>query len=137
MSYRIRRVGLRSAARVGCWLAAPAMLPPALCLSALVVLVVQALDAAFRAIQPIELRLGPALIARLDLLDALRLSRPAQAVAGLADRAPLTFLVLTVLGLAAGILALSAAALLLAAAYNLLAAHGHGLEVVLERPDGS
>jgi hypothetical protein len=136
VSYRIRRVGLRSAAPVGRWLAAPAMVPPALCLSALVVLAVQALDAAFRAIQPIELRLGPTSIARLDLLDALRLSGPAQAVAGLADRAPQTFLVLTLLGLAAGILALTAA-LLLAVAYNLLAARGHGLEVVLERRDES
>jgi hypothetical protein len=133
MSYRIRQVGLGSAARVGCWLGGLATLLPALCLAGLVVLTAQRLDAAFRSIQPIELRIGPQTIARIDLLDTLRLGGPAQAAATLTDRAPLTFLAVTLLCLVGGALALTAASVLLGAAYNLLAARGHGLEVALDQ----
>jgi hypothetical protein len=118
---------------MGWWLGGLTALPLALCLAGLVVLVVQRLDAAFRSIQPIELRLGPQVIATIDLLDTLRLSGPAQSVAWLAERPALTFIGLTLLSLVAGALVLTAAALLLGGAYDLLAARGGGLEVELEQ----
>jgi hypothetical protein len=135
MRYRIRRITPESALRVGCTLGWLVMLCPALCMAMVLVQVLQRINQALVGITPIEITLLGQSIARIDLLEILRLSEAARTVARLMQSQPLTLAALTLLFTAVGALLLAVAVLLFSLGYNLLARAGGGLEVELREED--
>jgi hypothetical protein len=130
--YTIRRIAPGSALRVGCavgWLVA---LCPALCLAVAAVQVLQRVNQAFVRIEPIDINVLGQPVARIDLLEILRLSDAARVVGRLVASVPATLLILTLLLTLVGAVVLAATLLLFCAGYNLLAAIGGGLQVELQ-----
>ncbi|MSP14029.1 MAG: hypothetical protein EXR62_13875 [Chloroflexi bacterium] len=132
MRYTVREITWGSAARLGCgvgWLVA---LPPALCLAALAVQILLGANRALENVQPLTISLLGQNLARIDLLENLRLRDTAQTVAGLIANTTTTFILLVLLLVVTGGLLLTIIALLFAAGYNLLGLAGWGLTIELE-----
>jgi transmembrane protein DUF3566 len=131
MRYKIRRIAPGSALRVGCALGWLVLLCPALCMAGVVVQALQRVNQTLGGITPFEITLLGQSIARIDLLEILRLSDTARTVAQLTRSQPLTLVALTLLFTAVGAVVLAVAVLLFSVGYNLLARAGGGLEVEL------
>jgi hypothetical protein len=105
---------------------------PALCLAGAALVILQQVDQILTQIDPIVIQVLGREIARIDLLEILRLSGVAQSVGALVKNQAGTFLLLAflaVIGLGGMLLIVW---LLLIAGYNLLASSGRGLEVELQ-----
>lgn len=137
MPYTIRRITLRSAARLGCALGWLAALFPSLVLAGLAIAVLRQVNQAFQQVEPVTLTVLGQEIARIDFLEILRLSAAAQTVGRWVENAPVTFITLALLLLVAGAIVLAGISLLLVLGYNLLAANGWGLVVELQENNPS
>jgi hypothetical protein len=131
MRYTIRRIAPGTALRVGCALGWLVALCPALGLAWLAAQLIQRLSQALAQIEPLEIALLGQPIARIDLLEILRLSTVAQVLDRLAANLPMTFLMIAFVLMLLGAAALAVAVLLFSVGYNLLARLGGGLEVEL------
>ncbi|MBI3943972.1 MAG: hypothetical protein HY326_13220 [Chloroflexi bacterium] len=132
MRYTVRGITWGSAARLGCavgWLIA---LPPALCLATLGVQVLLGANRALQQVQPVTISLLGQNLARIDLLENLRLRDTAQTIAGLVADTTATFIFLALLLVLAGGLLVALIVLLFIAGYNLLGLAGWGLTIELE-----
>jgi hypothetical protein len=131
MRYKIRRITTGSALRVGLMLGWLVVLCPALCLAGVAVQVLGRVGQALGRVEPIDLSVFGQEIARIDVLEILRLSDAAQTVARLTENQPLTFAMLALLLTLLGAAVFVVVAVLFSIGYNLLATVGGGLEVEL------
>lgn len=129
MHYRIKRISLFSALRLGCALGWLVALVPAIVLAGLAAFSLDRISLLFARIQPISLSLLGQEILRIDLLSSLGLQNTAQSVSRLAANLPVTFGLFALLFLVIGGLLVAFTWILASAAYNLLAWAGGGLEV--------
>ena len=132
MKYTIRRIDLRSAARVGLALGWLVALFPSLVLSWLALIALRSLSAALGRIAPYELSLLGQPVARLDPLQLLGLDRLARNVAALAGNGLLTFVLLAALLTLAGAAIVVVTLLAFCLCYNLLARLSGGIRLDLE-----
>ena len=132
MKYTIRRIDLRSAARVGLALGWLVALFPSLVLSWLALIALRSLSAALGRIAPYELSLLGQPVARLDPLQLLGLDRLARNVAALAGNGLLTFVLLAALLTLAGAAIVVVTLLAFCVCYNLLARLAGGIRLELE-----
>jgi hypothetical protein len=131
MSYTIRKVSVGSAIRLGVTLGWIVALGPALGLAGLAVIAIQRLNQALVQLTPFSFSFLGQELARVDILELLKLQYAAQAVGQAATHAPATFLGLAALLALAGTLGVIVVTLFLALAYNLIGRLGWGLSVDL------
>jgi len=131
MRYTIRGISIGSALRLGIMLGWIVVLGPALGLAGITVLLLQRLNQALIQITPFSFSLLGQELARIDVLDLLKLQYAAHAVGQAATHASATFLGLAGLLLVSGTFLAVVGALLFALAYNLIGRLGWGLKVEL------
>lgn len=131
MVYRVRRIGLGSALRVGLLLGWLVALLPAAGAAALCVAAVQQVSTVFGQVAPYEISFLGQPVASLDFLELLGLSNTAANVSDLAGRGSGLFWTLA-LGLTlVGGLGAALTLVLVCLVYNLIAGVGGGLKVEL------
>ena len=137
MRYTIRRIGLGSALRVGCALGWVIALCPAIGLAWLAGQVLQRLNVALTQVEPFDISVFNQPIARIDVLETLRLRETAGTVGELVSNLGNTVLLLALALVAVGALAIALTVALFSLGYNLLAKIGGGIQVDLrsEEPD--
>lgn len=131
MIYRLNRIALLSALRLGLLLGWLVALLPAAAVSWLTVAALQQVDAAFGRMAPYELSILGQPVASIDPLAWLGLADTAASVGSLAGQTGL-FWTLTLGLTVAGGLGVALTAVLVCLCYNLLAALGGGLRVELQ-----
>lgn len=131
MEYTIKRIGLRSALRVGLALGWLVALFPSLALAGLAVVALRRVSAALGQIAPYDLSLLGQNIARFDLLQMFGLAGFAQAVGRLSGSPWPTFVGLAAILTLAGAAIFVVVALVFSLCYNLLAATLGGLKLEL------
>ena len=131
MRYTIRGISVGSALRLGITLGWIVVLGPALGLAGIAVLLLNRLSQALSQITPFSFNLLGQELARIDVLDLLKLQYAAHTVGQAAAHAQATFLGLAGLLLLTGTLLMVIGALVFALAYNLIGQLGWGLRVEL------
>nr|PZN18309.1 MAG: hypothetical protein DIU80_23095 [Chloroflexota bacterium] len=139
--YRVRRIGLASALRVGFVLGWLVALPPALVLGWVVIKLVELVDGALSGLRQAEVRLPSFELpvvglvelgsVPVDVATPLGLDSAARSTADLASQLPLVFVGTTLAAVLVGALLFVLGALLFALGYNLIAGMGAGLELDL------
>ncbi len=132
MRYYVRRIGLGSVGRFGCFLGWLVALLPSLCMAGLAVVVLQRVHDALSQIQPVNVTVLGEQVVHLDFLDLLHLQPIDAAIAPWAQDPVMTFIAitfaLTLIGAAVWLIIL----LLLGLGYNLIARLGLGVELELK-----
>jgi hypothetical protein len=131
MSYTIRKVSVGSALRLGITLGWIVALGPALGLAGLAVIAIQRLNQALLQLTPFSFGFLGQELARIDMLELLKLQDAAQVVGQAATHMPATFLGLAALLALVGTIGVIFATLLFVLAYNLIGRLGWGLSVDL------
>lgn len=131
MFYRVQRISLSSALRLGLLLGWLVALLPALGLSWLAVQLVAGASALLGQMTPYELSLLGQNVASLDPLSFLGLAEAATQVGALAELGGMLFVLLTLVLTLLGGLGVALTTLLAALLYNLIAAMGGGLKLEL------
>ena len=132
MKYRVKRIGLGSALRVGLALGWLIALFPSLIVSWLAVGVLRRVNDALGQISPYDVSVLGQTIARLDLLQLLGLTGLVQSIARLASGGWGTFFTIAALLTLAGAAIVVVTLLAFCLCYNLLAAAVGGLSLELE-----
>ncbi len=132
MEYTVRRVGVSSAARLGCLIGWLVALGPALVLALLALVVLRWLDQTLGQVRPITLNLLGRDVLRIDLLEELGLLPLTQTIGPWVDDPTFTVLFLTVLLALIGGAVWTATLVLASLVYNLAARLGWGLAVDLD-----
>lgn len=131
MFYRVQRISLGSALRLGLLLGWLMALLPALGLSWLAVQLVAGASALLGQMTPYELSLLGQSVASLDPLSLLGLAETATQVGALAELGGMLFVLLALALTLLGGLGVALTAVLGALLYNLIAAMGGGLKLEL------
>jgi hypothetical protein len=131
MRYTIRRIELKSIARLGCFLGWVIALFPAMLTAGLVAFVIDKVYAAFLQIKPFSLSLLGQEVLRVDLLNVLQLQPLQHALQPWAQNVWLTFGVVTLVLAVAGGAIWFIGGLLAGMFYNLIARLGLGLTLEL------
>ncbi|MFQ3664112.1 MAG: hypothetical protein SNJ69_17190 [Chloroflexaceae bacterium] len=133
MNYRIRRVSLRSALRVGLVVGWVIALIPAFPVALLATVALEGLASLLASVQPYELSfLGQPLVT-IDPIDLVGLRPLAEWSAGVADLGGALFWLLLVLITLGGALLVMVGIVLVCLLYNLLVPVNGGLQVQLEQ----
>lgn len=132
MRYYLRRVGLQSMARLGCFLGWLIALLPALLSAGLVVLVLQRVHEALVQIKPFSVTFFGQELLRVDLLQLLQLQPLDRLLQPWAENPVSTFLSFTLLLMLIGGALWMATVLLVGLVYNLIARFGWGLVLELK-----
>ncbi len=132
MRYYVRRIGLESVGRFGCFLGWLVALLPSLCMAGLAVVILQRVHDALAQVQPVNVNVLGQQLVHLDFLDLLHLQPLNAAISPWAQDPVTTFIaitfVLTLVGAAFWLVIL----LLLGLGYNLIARLGLGVELELK-----
>jgi hypothetical protein len=131
MRYNIRRISLSRVAVVGCALAWLATLPPAFCMSGIVVILLLRVQQALQQLQPFTLNILGQEVARIDWLEILHLQPLVDRLAQWSNHPILSFIVFTLTLTIIGSVLIILIGLLVSGAYNLLSRTGWGLVVEL------
>ena len=133
MRYKIKKISLASALRIGCLLGWLVALVPAVAFAGASAYTLGRIARLFASVRPITLTILGQEVLRLDLLASLGLQGTAYTVSQLAADLPVVFILSFLFLLFVGSLLVAFTFFLVSAGYNLLARVGGGLEVDLLR----